>query len=246
MTHINKIKNLFSNIKLSTQSAIILGAVIIAISHVGYGYVISLNNSNSNVTFFTGKLIDKGDYIYGDKKSEVIVIEYSDPECPYCVKFSDTAKKIHEEYKNNVSFVYRHFPLSFHKNAFVEAKAIECAGLLGGEKSFYEYIDALYNIKYLTQNPNTGSFTPLEARGKELLAEKIGLNKDKFYSCFSSDEFDEKIENSLEDGVAAGVEGTPATFVLLKNGNGYEVIAKIDGARQYSFVKAAIEQALSR
>ncbi len=240
------IRNFFSKIKLSVQGSIILGATILAISHLGYAYIISQNSSSSNVPLFTGKSIDENDYIFGNKKSNVVVIEYSDPECPFCVRFSDVSKQIKDNYKDKVSFVYRHFPLSFHKNAFGESKAIACAGLIGGEKSFYEYIEYLYSGKYSTQNPNNGSFTPLTSNGKELLAEKVGLNIENFSSCMNKKENDTIIENSLADGVSAGVEGTPATFVLVKNRKGYEVVAKIDGARPYSFVEAAIEEALSK
>lgn len=237
----SKIKHLISQIKLSTPSAIILGAIILAVSHVGYGYVISKNQSNSNATFFTGKLIDDKDYIWGNKKSDVIVMEYSDPECPYCVQFHSTVKQMQEEYKDKISFVYRHFPLTqIHSNAFDEARAISCAGKVGGDEGYFNYINNFFDYKLKNQT------TQLPKNGKENIAKEVNLNIESFNACMTNKDTEQDVTDSLNDGVAAGVEGTPATFVLLKNSKGYEVIAKIDGARQYSFVKAAIEQALSR
>ena len=190
MTHINKIKSIFSNIKLNTQGAIILGAIIIAISHIGYGYVISKNKSTGNTTFFMGKVIDNTDYIFGNKKSDVVIMEYSDPECPYCVQFHQTAKQIQEEYKDKVSFVYRHFPLTqIHSNAFDEARAISCAGKIGGNEGYYNYINNFFDYKLSNRT------TQLPKNGKENIAKEIGLDVEKFNSCMTNKETEQDVTN---------------------------------------------------
>jgi predicted DsbA family dithiol-disulfide isomerase len=50
----------------------------------------------------------------------------------------------------------------------------------------------------------------------------------------------------MADGVAAGVQGTPTSFVLVKTRKGYEQVALIDGARPYTYFKAALDQALAQ
>ena len=56
----------------------------------------------------------------GNSKSPFVLIEYSDLQCPYCKKFHHddaTPKKLLDKYGDKLSFIFKHFPLSFHQNA---------------------------------------------------------------------------------------------------------------------------------
>lgn len=171
----------------------------------------------------------------------MVIVEYSDPECPYCVTLHPTMKQIRTAYEDRVAFVYRHFPLTqIHFNAFDESKAIACAGTLGGAKTFYEYVDGLYGYKVVNKT------TTLPITGKGDIAKNIGLDMKAFNLCLENDETALVVNTAINDGVQAGVQGTPSSFVLLKTRKGYEVVAMIDGARSYEYIQAAIEEALSR
>jgi predicted DsbA family dithiol-disulfide isomerase len=61
-----------------------------------------------------------------------------------------------------------------------------------------------------------------------------------------NDDTEKIVLNSINDGITAGVQGTPSTFVLLKTRKGYETVSMVDGARPYEFFKAVVEEALSR
>ena len=238
-------KHPFKNFILTTPVAILLGSVIIALGLVGYGLV--SNNGTATVkTIFAGPEINESDFIEGNIKSDVIVMEYSDPECPYCIQFHPTMKQIRTDYASKITFVYRHFPLTtIHPHAFIESKAIVCAGIVGGKDTFYSYIDGLYGYKVPKQDTN--NFSPqLPVTGKEDIASGVGLDKAAFTACMNDVAADNIVNTSQEGGASAGVEGTPSTFVLLKTRKGYEVITMIDGARPYNYVKAAIDEALSR
>jgi hypothetical protein len=50
----------------------------------------------------------------------------------------------------------------------------------------------------------------------------------------------------IADGIQAGVSGTPATFILRRDGDSYEQIAIIEGAREYTYIEAAILSALKK
>jgi protein-disulfide isomerase len=233
-------KHQLKQFSLSTPAAIILAAFILGGSHIVYGLV-SNGTGQTTVNMFTGKPVDDSDYVEGNPKSEIVVIEYSDPECPYCVTLHPTLKKLREDYKDKVAFIYRHFPLTqIHPHARDESKGIICAGELGGATAFYEYMDALYGYK------SNGQTTQLPATGKEDIAANIGLDKAGFLSCMKKEDIGIAVDASINDGVQAGVQGTPTTFILTKTRKGYEVVAALDGARPYEYMQAAIEEALAR
>jgi protein-disulfide isomerase len=235
-----KVFHVIKNITLTTPVAIIIGACIISVGLVGYGYV-TTSGGGSTATMFKGKPVDSADYVFGNKKSDVVVIEYSDPECPFCVQLSPTIKQIQSEYGDKIAFVYRHFPLTqIHSKAFDESRAISCAGVVGGDKGFYEYVDNFFGYKYSKQTnqlPPNGAFE---------IAKNVGLDNAKFTACMNSQATAQAVNDQQADGVKAGVQGTPSTFILLKKRGGYEVIAMIDGARQFQAFTAAIDEALNR
>jgi protein-disulfide isomerase len=234
------LKRLFTSFTLTTPLAIIIASLIIGGSHIIYG-TIAGGVATAPTALFTGKPIDNTDHIEGSEKSKVVVIEYSDPECPFCVTLYPVLKQVRNEYTDKIAFIYRHFPLTqIHPHAFDESKAIACAGTVGGGDKFYEYMDAVYGYKSANQT------TQLPATGKTDLALGIGLDKTAFENCLADPATNNTIDASVNDGAQAGVQGTPSTFVLLKTKKGYETIAMIDGARPYEYVKAAIEEALSR
>lgn len=238
-------KKIFSHLKLTTPVSVLLGAVIIAGSILGYGFIMRTGSSNAPVTMFTGKPIDSSDYIEGNKKSNVYLVEYSDPQCPYCIAAHPNVKEIRNKYEDKIAFVYRHFPLtSIHQFAFDESRAIACAGLIGGGDSYYKYIDAIYGYKSAKQNTN--QISDLPTTGKSDLAAGIGLDVQAFNQCMNNQTTSNTVNESMNDGVNAGVQGTPTSFVLIKSKKGFEVVALVDGARPLQYFEAAIEQALSR
>lgn len=63
----------------------------------------------------------------GNEKAKVSVVEFSDFECPYCLRFEPAIQQMLQEYGDKIRFTYRHFPLSFHPQAQKAAEAFECA-----------------------------------------------------------------------------------------------------------------------
>jgi len=165
------------------------------------------------------------DYIRGDKNAPVTLIEYSDFECPYCARHVDTLDKILSEYKGKVRLVYRNFPLSFHPHSKKAAEAAECAGEQG---KFWEMHDEIFKA-------NKSKTMGVDKWKK--VAANLGLDTAKFNKCLDSDEYASKITSQMRDGAAAGVKGTPATFV---NGQ------LVSGAVPYESFKQIIDTALSK
>ena len=84
------------------------------------------------------EVVQESDHIYGDlEKAKVVMLEYSDLECPYCGMHHETMMKVMEEYGDDVAWIFRHFPLpSIHPEAESAALASECAG---AQVKFWEF-----------------------------------------------------------------------------------------------------------
>lgn len=175
--------------------------------------------------------LSDSDYVMGNREADVILIEYSDLECPFCEKFHPTAKLAVDEYGDKIAWVYRHFPLeTIHPRALPSAIASECVGKQTGDEGFWKFLDMVFSdqTKYLTD------------AGLREAAVASGVEGDSFDSCYSNSEFEDKIRDSASKATEAGVTGTPATFVINKNGDAWLV----PGAVPYESLKATIEEAL--
>ncbi len=224
--------------KLGVPAAIIIAAVILGASHVLYAAILNTKDK-APVTMFAGAPISEKDYPTGNKKSDVVIVEYSDTECPFCARLHPIMSQIQAEYEDRVSFVYRYFPLTqIHPDAFVEAQSIECIGQQLGSEKRKDYISQMFSNKIANNSMVMTKST------RENLAKNLGADSKAFTSCVSSEESSVIINNSIQDGVTSGVSGTPATFILKRDGDEYEVVALIEGAREYDYFKAAIESAL--
>jgi protein-disulfide isomerase len=188
--------------------------------------------------------VTAADHIQGSKDAKIVVVEYSDTECPFCKRHHQTLTQIFNDYKanNQVAWVYRHFPLDIHRKSPKEAEATECANELGGNTKFWEYIDMVYD----TTTSNDG----LDASLLPEFAEKIGLDKAAFTTCLNSGKYTAKITEAKNAGLQAGARGTPYTVLLVKNGSKVDTIPLVDdkgnglGAVPYATFKNILESFL--
>lgn len=87
--------------------------------------------------------INSDDWIQGNKDSKIVLIEYSDFQCPACASYFPITKKLTEEFSDKIVFVYRHYPLvNIHPYAEPMARAAEAAGKQGKFWEMYELIFA--------------------------------------------------------------------------------------------------------
>lgn len=237
--HMQHLKHKLSNFTLTTPVAIIIAAIIIAVGLVGYGAV-SSSGPKVVLEAFKGKAIGAEDYVEGVSK-KVFVIEYSDTECPYCVSFYPALKQARDEYDSKVGFIYRTFPLtSIHPHAEKEAEALLCAGKQKGADGYNGMMKAMFDYKVANKT------TELASDGITTLGTQLGLDTQALNACVQGGEMADTVAASTNDGIAAGVTGTPTTFVVVKERDGLKVVATMEGARPYSYVKQAIDQALAQ
>src|SRR6056297_2047886 len=168
--------------------------------------------------------IKDNESVFGDRQAKVQIIEYTDFECPYCGRHYENIKKIKDTYGDRIAFVTRHFPLSFHEHAQKAAEAVECAGDQG---KFWE----MYNVAFQANLDDDMSIEKWQSA-----ARKMGLNTSRFNECLDSGQMANKISQDLAEGQAAGVQGTPGTFI---NGE------LVSGAVPFEQLKTMIDQYLA-
>lgn len=221
---------------LAIPFAIVIAGVAIA-SAIYFG-----NGSNSGLAVATGNQIasldpvTKKDHILGNPNAKIVIVEYSDLECPFCKTFHKSMNQVMSEYgeSGKVAWVYRHFPLSFHSKADKEAQATECVAKLGGNAKFWEYTNKIFEI--------TPANNGLDMSLLPKLAQEIGIDEAAFTACLASDEMKPIIEAGLASGIKAGVRGTPHSLILVDK----KVVGTIDGAQPFAAVKAQIDALLAK
>lgn len=175
------------------------------------------------------------DHVLGDPDADITFLVYSDLECPFCRRFHEqTLKQMMDEYGKlgKVKMVYRHFPLpaSLHPNALNFALASECVSDIGSEDKFWEFIDRLFS---------TDAATLEDAL---TVAQNIGVDKAKVKSCVESQKFLQKVNDDQDDGSRIGVQGTPYSVIITKDGK----TTPIDrGAIPYEELKPLLERTLN-
>lgn len=178
--------------------------------------------------------VTEKDHVRGDRNARILLIEYSDLECPFCKRFHPTAQQIVEEYDGKVAWVYRHFPLDqIHLKADKEAEAIECANKLGGNDAFWKLTDKIFDV--------TPSNNGLNLDDLPKLAKDVGLDQNRFKTCLDSGEFAAHVEEDYQSGLTAGVTGTPGN-ILLDTKTGKTKL--IPGALPFENFKAEIDAML--
>ena len=161
--------------------------------------------------------------VRGNPKAPVMIVEFSDYQCPYCHQVEPTVKQLLAKYGDKVSLAYRDYPLrAIHSQAEIAAEASRCALEQG---KFWEYHDQLF------------AASKLEKDALIEYAKNVGLDEKQFGSCLASEKYKGAIDKDLADGGKAGVNGTPGFFI-----NG----VAISGAKQQDTFTQIIDDELSR
>ncbi len=137
--------------KMSVPIAIIIAGLLIAgafyYSNIKAGQQIAAQANNTaagtQLAGTTMKPISSADHIIGNPNADLILVEYSDLECPFCKSFNVTMNQIMSDYgaSGKVAWVFRQFPIvQLHPKAEKEAEATECVNELGGPAKFWQYI----------------------------------------------------------------------------------------------------------
>jgi protein-disulfide isomerase len=175
-------------------------------------------------------------FVKGGPGARVVVVEFSDFQCPFCARHArQTLPQIEREYvtTGKVLYAMRHLPLeALHPDAFRAAAAAECAGDQGRYWQMHERLFA--NQQALTAND------------VRRYARETGLEAAAFEKCLDTDTHGPKIRRDLTEAQAAGVTGTPTFFLgFAEPGGKVRVVRRIQGAHPFPVFKGAIDGLLA-
>jgi len=160
--------------------------------------------------------IKKNSYIKWNKNSEILWLEYSDMECPFCAKLHNSGIKdeLYKKYNTKLSYSLQHFPLDFHKNAFSSAQALECIAKQKWERYYFELEDIIFSEKKSDIDFVIDS------------AVNLWANKEELKKCIENKEFSEKIYLQQKQWVDKfWITWTPWNVLININTWEYEVIS---------------------
>jgi protein-disulfide isomerase len=137
----------------------------------------------------------------GPEDAPIVIVEFSDFQCPFCKRFQDeTAKQLLAAYPGKIRFVYRHLPLtSIHPEAFPSAEASMCAN---EQNAFWEYHDKIFESQ--------------DKLGRKLymqIASDLNLDTTAFEDCLNAGKYKDLVQRDSDFALNLGVQSTPTFFI---------------------------------
>jgi protein-disulfide isomerase len=179
---------------------------------------------------------NSNDYIKGNPNASIVLIEYSDYECPFCKQFHSTMNQIMDEFGSTgqLAWVYRQFPITqLHPNAAIISEAALCVGDIGGNDAFWNFTDRVFDERDFDA-PTNGTKLPE-------YAELAGISKTEYISCVSSRKMEDRVLASAEEGFNIGARGTPYSIIIVGDQQ-----AVVNGAQPYQVVKDIVSSLIDQ
>lgn len=178
---------------------------------------------NENIKTIDRQLVEtKDDPFWGKPDAPIVIVEFSDFECPFCKQEFPILRELSLKYPDLLKFIYRDF--LGHENSQKAAEAAQCAN---EQDKFLMYHDKLFL--------NQGN---LDVASLKIYARQIGISDiNQFDQCLDSGKFELEVKQDYKEGVELGVEGTPTFFV-----NGIKVAGAIPKERWEQIIEYLIKK----
>lgn len=180
--------------------------------------------------------INADDHVLGNPNAPIVIIEYSDFDCPFCKSFHNSMRLVMDKYGSDgkVAWVYRHFPIdSRHPSASYIAAASECAAKLGGNEAFWSFTDQVFDGREINELTDTSKLS--------IYAESAGVSVADFEECLESEDTAELVSQDYADAMNAKVTGTPYSFFMVA---GQQL--PVNGAQSFEYMDTNIKLLLSK
>lgn len=179
-----------------------------------------------------------GTEMRGSKSASLVLVEFSDYECPFCIRhFTQTAPQIDAAYvqTGKIRYGFRDFPIAEnHPEAIRAHVAARCAGEQG---KFWELHPRLFS--------RAGSHQPADLLAR---AQEAGLNTGAFSACVAADKYTAVIRQSSAFTISLGGDGTPFFLIgrMDPGSNQFRPMGRLSGAQPFAQFQQAIETALAQ
>ncbi len=169
-------------------------------------YVAKLTKSTPVEVYFkkprSNVKVDAGSApVLGDKSAPIMIVAFSDFQCPYCSRAATTIHEVKKKYGSKVAVAFKHFPLSFHAQAKPAAEASMCVNEQG-ESKFWKFHDITFKGQ-----------EKLEPSHLEDYAKQAGADMAKFKACLESKKFAAAVDADIKYGEKLKVRSTPTFFI---------------------------------
>jgi protein-disulfide isomerase len=173
-----------------------------------------------------------GDPVKGPANARITLVEFSDFQCPYCAAAVGHLYDLMAKHPTDIRLVFKQFPLDTHSQAGLAAEAALAAHAQG---KFWPMHDKLY-----------ATFRDLSPEKINQLAADAGLDLVRFTMDLKSGKFKTTVQKEVDQGVEAGVQGTPTIFVNGKRYNGPVETAALEQVLQAELKTVATRAASAR
>lgn len=159
---------------------------------------------------------DKSRILFGQPTSKIVIVKYSDMQCPACQMAYKNIEILKDKYKDHVQFIFKHMPLDFHPMAYPAAQYFE-ALMIQNKKMAQKF----YTLVFENQKKLSPEFL-------KNTAQKLGADMKKLNESIKSEKLNQLIESDIQEFQNFGYSGTP---VILINGvalHGAQPVAEME------------------
>ncbi len=180
------------------------------------------NNNNEPKTLTQDEIlsIKQNAYIEWNENAKIMLVEYSDLECPFCIRqFQDwIIKKLHEKYWDKINSIFKNYRWVAHENSEIKALASMCAWELWWSKAYADFYNKIYEN---TQSLNWSTF----GRDKlSPLAQELWLNIEQFETCINSNKYVDLYNQNTVEWQKFWIRWTPGTLIINSETGKYSLI----------------------
>lgn len=180
----------------------LVGTVLLVV-----GVVWFLSRSTTPQAVDPASLVPENAHRKGKADAKVTIVEFSDFQCPACRAVQPLVKSVADKYPDQVSVVYRHFPLTIHPYAPLAAQAAEVAG---EQNKFWEYHDILFE-----RQPEWSELKSTEEVKQKFAdyAQELGIDKASFLERIDTDYIKQLVTRDVTAGGSLRIQSTPTLYV---------------------------------
>lgn len=204
---------------MTTELKTILGIGLVTLGIFGGAiWWLGRNQTTGTQQVSIDKLITSDSNRIGSTSAKVTLVEFGDYQCPSCAVSHNIVKDLIQTYPTQLSFVFRHFPLSQHPLAPLAAETAEAAGEQG---KYWEMHNTLY------EHQSEWSSSPDPLKNFQAYATNLNLDLTKFSASIKATKAAGKIQQGLADGMSLNIDATPTFYI-----NGQKFIGSIQTLKQ--------------